>query len=119
MCDKSFSCVSLWDPVDHSPPDSSVHGLSRQESWNGLPALLQGVFPAQILNPHLLCLLHWQGGSLLLVPPGKLRDFPYICTNVVMYLGEKNIYMYVSYNHNFYILYTSKDLRGGRGICDL
>ena len=29
-------------------------------------ALLQGLFPTQGLNPHLLCLLHWQAGSLAL-----------------------------------------------------
>ena len=27
-------------------------------------ALLQGIFPTQELNQHLLCLLHWQAGSL-------------------------------------------------------
>ena len=27
-------------------------------------ALLQGIFPTEGLNPHLLCLLHWQAGSL-------------------------------------------------------
>ena len=34
-------------------------------------ALLQGTFPTQGLNPHLLCLLHWQVGSLALAPRGK------------------------------------------------
>ena len=36
---------------------------------------LQGIFPTQGLNPHLLCLLHWQAGSLPLAPPGK----PKVC----------------------------------------
>ena len=30
----------------------------------GCHFLLQGIFPTQGLNPHLLCLLHWQAGSL-------------------------------------------------------
>ena len=34
-------------------------------------ALSQGIFLTQGLNPHPLCLLHWQVGSLPLVPPGK------------------------------------------------
>ena len=34
-------------------------------------ALLQGIFPTQGLNLWLSCLLHWQVGSLPLVPPGK------------------------------------------------
>ena len=39
----------------------------------GFHALLQEIFPTQGLNPHLLCLLLWEAGSLPLVPPGKLR----------------------------------------------
>ena len=37
----------------------------------GCHLYLQLIFPTQGLNPHLLCLLHWQAGSLPLVPPGK------------------------------------------------
>jgi len=37
----------------------------------GCPALLQGIFPIQGSNPCLLRLLHWQMGSLPLLPPGK------------------------------------------------
>ena len=31
------SCPTLCNPMDCSPPGSSVHGLLRQEYWNGLP----------------------------------------------------------------------------------
>ena len=37
----------------------------------GFRAHLQGIFPTQGLNLGLLCLLHWQVGSLPLAPPGK------------------------------------------------
>ena len=37
----------------------------------GCHALLQGIFPTQGLSLCLLRLLHWQGGSLPLAPPGK------------------------------------------------
>ena len=37
----------------------------------GCHALLQGIFPTQGSNLSLLPLLHWQMGSLPLVPPGK------------------------------------------------
>ena len=33
--------------------------------------LLQGIFPTQGSNLCLLCLLHWQAGSLPLAPSGK------------------------------------------------
>ena len=31
------SCLTLCDPIDGSPPGSSVLGFSRQEHWSGLP----------------------------------------------------------------------------------
>ena len=37
----------------------------------GCCVLLQGIFLTQGLNPHLLCLLHWQASSLPLAPPEK------------------------------------------------
>ena len=62
------SWLTLCDPMDCSPPGSSVHGdfpgentgvgcHSRSSSW------------LQRSNPHLLLLLHWQAGSLPLAPP--------------------------------------------------
>ena len=36
----------------------------RQEYWNELPFLLQGIFPTQGSNMCLLSLLHWQADSL-------------------------------------------------------
>ena len=46
-------------------------GFSKQEYCNGLPGSLQGIIRTQGSNLHPLGLLHWQEGSLLLVPPGK------------------------------------------------
>ena len=37
----------------------------------GCYTLLLGILPTQGSNLHLVCLLHWQVGSLPLVPPGK------------------------------------------------
>ena len=39
----------------------------------GCHALLQGIFLTQGSNSRLLCLLHWQAGSLPLAPPGTPR----------------------------------------------
>ena len=30
-------CLTLSDPMDCSPPGSSVHGFSKQEYWSGVP----------------------------------------------------------------------------------
>ena len=31
------SCLTLCDPIDGSPPGSSIPGIPRQEHWSGLP----------------------------------------------------------------------------------
>ena len=38
------SCLTLCDPMDCSPPGSSVHGILQQEYWNRLPCPLPGDF---------------------------------------------------------------------------
>ena len=56
------SCLTVllcpWDSPGKKP------GVGRH-------LLPQEIFPTQGSNRHLLCLLPWQGGSLLLAPPGK------------------------------------------------
>ena len=47
---KLLSCVQLFsDPRDCSLPDSSVHGLSQQEYWSGLPLPP----PGNLLHPRM------------------------------------------------------------------
>ena len=72
MSTKSLqSCLTLCDPMDCSPPGSSVCGISQERKPVGFHAFLQRIFPTQGSNPRLLGLLHWQVGSLPLLPPGK------------------------------------------------
>ena len=55
-----------------SKPGSSVHKDSPgKNTVMGCHSFLQGIFPTQGSNLYLLCLLHWQVGSLPLVSPGK------------------------------------------------
>ena len=56
------------DPMDCNPPGSSVHGDSPGKRV-GCHVFFQGIFLTQGSNPCLSCLLNWQAGSLLLVPP--------------------------------------------------
>ena len=66
------SCLTLCDPIDHSPPGSSIHGDSPGKNPGVVcHALLQGTSQTQGSNSHLVHLLHWQEGSLLLLPPEK------------------------------------------------
>ena len=43
-------------------------GFSREEYWSGLPCPPPGHLPDPGVKLASLCLLHWQAGSLLLVP---------------------------------------------------
>ena len=62
--------------MDCSPPGSSVRGDSPGRNTGvGCHFLLQGIFPTWGSNLHLLCLLHCQGRSLPLVPPGRRHCF--------------------------------------------
>ena len=70
-----FSHVQLiatpWTVARQAPLSM---GFSRKNTGVGCHALLQGIFLTQGSNPCLSCLLHWQGGSLPLAPPGKPQN---------------------------------------------
>ena len=65
------SCPSLCDSMDYSLPGSSAHGILEARILEWVFALLQGIFPPQGSNSHLLHFLLWQVGSLPLAPPEK------------------------------------------------
>ena len=64
------SCPTLCDPVDCSPPGSSVHGIlqARILEWVAI-SFSRGIFPTQGSNSHLL---HWQADSLPMSDLGSL-----------------------------------------------
>ena len=71
------SCPNLCDPMDCSLPGSSVHGISRQEYWSGVPLpslrVPLGIFLKQktILILLFQCSFHqtmkmaWNNGTVL------------------------------------------------------
>ena len=48
------SCPTLCDPMNHSLPGSSVHGILRQEYWGGLPCPPPGDLPDPGIKPTVL-----------------------------------------------------------------
>ena len=55
VCLPAQSCPTFCDPVNFSPPGSSVHGdFPGKNTGVGCHALLQGIFPTQGSNPGLL-----------------------------------------------------------------
>jgi len=72
LCGCVLSRIQLFATpwaVAHQAPLSM--GFPKQEYWGGLPCPPSGIFLTHGSNLHLFCLLHWQVGSLPLVPPGK------------------------------------------------
>ena len=70
VCARSLSHVHLRatpGPVAHQAPLSVE--FPRQEHWSALPGLPRGVLPSLGLSQRPSRLLHWQAGSLPLVPP--------------------------------------------------
>ena len=70
LCAKSIQlCPTLCDPVDHSPPGSSVHGIlqARILEWVAMPSSVESSQPRgqMSMSPD------WQATSLPLVPPEK------------------------------------------------
>ena len=64
-------CLTLCDPMDCSPPGSSVHGIlqARILEWVAMSSSRESSRPRD--QSHDYCLLHWQVGSSPLAPPGK------------------------------------------------
>ena len=61
VCWVTKLCLTLCDPMDCSPPGSSVHGIlhARILEWGAI-SFSRGSSHIQGLNP---CLLHWQADS--------------------------------------------------------
>ena len=86
VCDTQSLSPTLCDPRNCSQPGSSVHpwDFPDKNTGVGCPFLLQGIFPTQGSNLHLLRLLHWQPNSLLLSHQGiqifgYLEGIPFFC----------------------------------------
>ena len=81
LCDKSLqSCPTLCDPIGCGPPGSSIRGILQARILEWIAIAFSRIFPTQGSNLRLLrCLLHWQAGSLPLVPTGKPPGWSDVC----------------------------------------
>ena len=67
-----FTCVQCFATLQTISTSSSLKGNSPGKNTGvGCCAFLQGIFPTQGSNPHLLYLLHWAAGTLPLTPLGE------------------------------------------------
>ena len=74
---------SLYDPVDCAR-FLCLWDSPGSNTGVGCHALLQVIFPIQGSNPCLLCLLHWQAGSLPFVPRGMPNYIYFKCTTCAL-----------------------------------
>ena len=67
------SGLTLCNPMDCSPPGSSVHGIlqTRMLEWVAAPSFRGSSQPRDRTQ---VSHLHWQAGSLPLAPAGKPRE---------------------------------------------
>ena len=71
LCLVAQSCPTLFDPMDCTPPASSVHGVLQARIQEGLPCPPPGDLP----NPGAeLRSFALQADSLPTVPPGKPKN---------------------------------------------
>ena len=70
-CLVAESCATLCDPVDCSPPGSSVHRISKKEYWRGLPFPSPGDLSEPGIEPKSPALA---GGFFTTQSLGKPRD---------------------------------------------
>ena len=72
VCVHAQSCLTLCDPMDSSPTDSSVRAVFLGKNIAaGCHFPLQGILPTQGLNWCFWCLRHWQVYSLPLCHLGS------------------------------------------------
>ena len=71
LCLVAQSCPTLFDPVDHNPPGSSVHGDSPGKNTGMGCHVFQGIFPTQGWKPRSPAL---QAESFLAEPKGKPKN---------------------------------------------
>ena len=66
------SCLTLCNPMDCSPPDSSVHGIFQASIQEQVAiSFSRGSSWPRDWTGDLLCLLHWQAGSWPAESPRK------------------------------------------------
>ena len=85
MSEVTQSCPTLCDPMDYSPLDSSVHGISQEEYWNGLS------FPSlgDLLGPRIKSVSPALAGRCFTTePPGKPNIGPenIVCMFLLAYV---------------------------------
>ena len=68
------SCPTLCDPIDHSAPGSSAHGIFQARILDGLPFLPPGDLPDPEIETPSLASPSLAGRFFTVVTPGKVPE---------------------------------------------
>ena len=85
---------TLWDPMDYSPPSSSVHGIFKQEYWSKLPFPTPGGLPDPGIEPASpeSPALALAGRFFTTEPPRKSWKIGYLHSNIILVMGSLNTF---------------------------
>ena len=86
------------DHINYSPPGSSVHGISRQENWSGLPVLSPRGLPNPGIKPPFSALSERFFTS---------KHYIYVCVCVCVYNTYIHFFIFtIVYTHYIYVIYV-------------
>ena len=78
-CSVTQSCLTLCDPVDYSPPGSSVHGLFQARILKRDAISFSEDLPDQGIKPTSLAFPSLAGGFFITEPPRKSINGVHMC----------------------------------------
>ena len=88
-CSVVQSCPVLWDSMDCSHPDSSVHGISQARilEWVAMPSFRVSSWPRN--QSHISCISCITGVFFIAEPPGK----PIVCEDwlIIKFYSNSNV----------------------------
>ena len=99
-------CPTICDPMDSSPPDTSVHGIlqARMLEWIAI-FYSKGGLPDSGIKPESLVSLALGDRFFTTAPPGKLYIYIYIYTHT-----HTHTYTHTQRYHIYRNTYIVKDL---------
>ena len=96
------SCLTLCDPMDCSPPGSSIHGIFQaREYWSGVPLLLLSTLRQVQTLMHSTKSLSWSNPNLLFI---FISCLSFLC---VQFSDHITLYFSISGSENLDTLPTS------------
>ena len=103
MFNRSVVLDCLW-PHGLAPQTPCPWDFPSKNTGLGCHFLLQGIFPTQGLNLHLLCLLHWQANSF---PLSHLKRFSFTTRSVVLFNQVEFLLAFSSWHQPIFWIVSS------------